>query len=292
MNPNFNKGLLLTSLGSFWWGFIGVIYFEYVSFIGHVELVVHRCLWTAVMLLITTTAFSKWKIFLKEIKDKKKLIALFISGLLIFINWSIWIYAVASERIIDASFGYFIMPIISVMLGYIFFKEELNKKRFFSIFLVLISIIILIFFNLKSLPWVGLIVAFSWAFYNLVRKKIEIDTDIGLLIESLYIFPFALFVFYIISQNGFNDFNLSNPGLSLFLILAGPMTVIPLFLYVRGVEIIGLGPTGMIFYITPTLQFILGYFYYGEDFSLIKFVSFILIWIAVVIYMNDLYEKN
>jgi len=292
MSPNFNKGLLLTSLGSFWWGFIGVIYFEYVSFIGHVELVVHRCLWTAVMLLITTTAFSKWKIFLKEIKDKKKLIALFISGLLIFINWSIWIYAVASERIIDASFGYFIMPIISVMLGYIFFKEELNKKRFFSIFLVLISIIILIFFNLKSLPWVGLIVAFSWAFYNLVRKKIEIDTDIGLLIESLYIFPFALFVFYIISQNGFNDFNLSNPGLSLFLILAGPMTVIPLFLYVRGVEIIGLGPTGMIFYITPTLQFILGYFYYGEDFSLIKFVSFILIWIAVVIYLNDLYEKN
>ena len=244
------------------------------------------------MLLITTTAFSKWKIFLKEIKDKKKLIALFISGLLIFINWSIWIYAVASERIIDASFGYFIMPIISVMLGYIFFKEELNKKRFFSIFLVLISIIILIFFNLKSLPWVGLIVAFSWAFYNLVRKKIEIDTDIGLLIESLYIFPFALFVFYIISQNSFNDFNLSNPGLSLFLILAGPMTVIPLFFYVRGVEIIGLGPTGMIFYITPTLQFILGYFYYGEDFSLIKFVSFILIWIAVVIYMNDLYEKN
>jgi chloramphenicol-sensitive protein RarD len=292
MNSHFNKGLLLTSLGSFWWGFIGVIYFEYVAFIGHIELVVHRCLWTAVMLLITTTAFSKWKIFLKEIKDKKKLFALFLSGLLIFINWSIWIYAVASERIIDASFGYFIMPIISVMLGYIFFKEKLNKKRFFSIFLVLISIIILIVFNLKSLPWVGLIVAFSWAFYNLVRKKIEIDTDIGLLIESLYIFPFALFVFYIISQNGFNDFNLSNPGLSIFLILAGPMTVIPLFLYVRGVEIIGLGPTGMIFYITPTLQFILGYFYYGEDFSLVKFVSFIFIWIAVVIYMNDLYEKN
>ena len=292
MKPDFNKGLLLTSLGSFWWGFIGVIYFEYVAFIGHIELVVHRCLWTAVMLLITTTVFSKWKTFLKEIKDKKKLFALFLSGLLIFINWSIWIYAVASERIIDASFGYFIMPIISVMLGYIFFKEKLNKKRFFSIFLVLISIIILIVFNLKSLPWVGLIVAFSWAFYNLVRKKIEIDTDIGLLIESLYIFPFALFVFYIISQNGFNDFNLSNPGLSIFLILAGPMTVIPLFLYVRGVELIGLGPTGMIFYITPTLQFILGYFYYGEDFSIVKFVSFIFIWIAVVIYMNDLYEKN
>ena len=292
MNKNFNKGLLLTSLGSFWWGFIGVLYFKYVTFIGHIELVVHRCLWTAVMLFFTTTFFSKWKIFLLLISNKKNLFYLFISGFLIFINWAIWIYAVATDRIIDASFGYFIMPIISVLLGYIFFKEELNTKRIFSITLVLISIFILIFFNLKSLPWVGLIVALSWAFYNLVRKKINIDTDIGLLIESLYIFPFALIAFFFISKSGLNDFSLSNPGLSLFLILAGPMTVIPLFLYVRGVELIGLGPTGMIFYITPTLQFILGYFYYNEDFSLVKFVSFIIIWIAVIIYLKDLYETN
>ena len=292
MKDQFNKGLLLTSLGSFWWGFIGVIYFQYVSFIGHIELVVHRCLWTAVMLLLTTTFFSKWSLFKRVIKNKNYLFGLFISGFLIFVNWAVWIYAVATERIIDASFGYFIMPIISVLLGYIFFKEKLNKKRIFSIILVSISIIILIFFNLKSLPWVGLIVAFSWAFYNLIRKKINVDTDIGLLIESLYILPFALVVFYYITKAGVNDFSFSNPGLSLFLILAGPMTVIPLFLYVRGVELIGLGPTGMIFYITPTLQFILGYFYYNEDFSIIKFVSFIIIWIAVIIYLKDLYETN
>jgi len=292
MKDQFNKGLLLTSLGSFWWGFIGVIYFQYVSFIGHIELVVHRCLWTAVMLLLTTTFFSKWSLFKRIIKNKNYLFGLFISGFLIFINWAVWIYAVATERIIDASFGYFIMPIISVLLGYIFFKEKLNKKRIFSIILVSISILILIFFNLKSLPWVGLIVAFSWAFYNLIRKKIDVDTDIGLLIESLYILPFALVAFYFITKAGVNDFSFSNPGLSLFLILAGPMTVIPLFLYVRGVELIGLGPTGMIFYITPTLQFILGYFYYNEDFSIIKFVSFIIIWIAVIIYLKDLYETN
>ena len=292
MNQQFNKGLFLTSLGSFWWGFIGVIYFEYVSFIGHIELVVHRCLWTAVMLVITTTFFSKWNIFLSILKNKKELLFLFVSGFLIFINWAVWIYAVATNRIIDASFGYFIMPIISVLLGYIFFKESLNKKRILSIFLVLFSIFFLIIFNLKSLPLLGLIVAFSWAFYNLVRKKINVDTDIGLLIESLYILPFALITFYLISINDFNDFNFSNIGLSLFLVLAGPMTVIPLFLYVRGVELIGLGPTGMIFYITPTLQFILGFFYYNEPFSLMKFVSFIIIWIAVIIYLKDLYEKN
>ena len=292
MKDQFNKGLILTSLGSFWWGFIGVIYFKYVSFIGHVELVVHRCLWTAIMLFITTSIFSKWKIFFKIVSIKKNLYGLFISGFLIFINWAIWIYAVATERIIDASFGYFIMPIISVMLGYIFFKENLNKKRIFSIILVLISIIILIFSDLKTFPWVGIIVALSWAFYNLVRKKISVDTDVGLLIESLYILPFIIIIFYFITKNGLNDFSFSSPQLSLLLILAGPMTVIPLFLYVRGVELIGLGPTGMIFYITPTLQFILGFFYYNEDFSLLKFVSFIIIWFAVIIYLKDLYENN
>ena len=168
----------------------------------------------------------------------------------------------------------------------------LNKKRIFSILLVIISILIMIFLNIKTLPWVGIIVALSWAFYNLVRKKINIETDIGLLIESLYIFPFALIAFYFIFDKGLNDFSLANPGLSMFLLLAGPMTVIPLFLYVRGVELIGLGATGMIFYITPTLQFLLGFFYYDEVFSFNKLVSFIIIWVAVIIYLRDLYETN
>tara|TARA_Y100000992_G_C21224169_1_gene472050 strand:- start:238 stop:1116 length:879 start_codon:yes stop_codon:yes gene_type:complete len=290
MNQDFNKGLLLTSLGSFWWGFIGVIYFKYLEFIGFIEVVIHRCVWTAVMLIITTFFFSKWKIFFSTISNKKYLIGLFFSGLLIFINWAVWIYAVATDRIIDASFGYFIMPILSVFLGYIFFKEKLNTKRILSISLVIISIIFLLFFSVKSLPWVGLIVGLSWGFYNLIRKKINVDTDIGLLIESLFILPFALISFYFVYKNGLNDFSFDNPGLSLFILLAGPMTVIPLFLYVRGVELSGLGPTGMIFYITPTLQFLLGYFYYGEPFSIIKLGSFILIWIAVLIYLKDLYE--
>ena len=292
MNQQFNKGLLLTSFGSFWWGFIGVIYFKYLEFIGYVEIVIHRCLWTALTLIITTSFLSKWNIFFLVVSDKKNLLGLFLSGLLIFMNWSVWIYAIATDRIIDASFGYFIMPILSVFLGYIFFKEKLNKKRIFSILLVLISIIILILFSIKSLPWVGIVVGLSWGFYNLIRKKINVDTDIGLLIESLFILPFALFAFYFVVKNGLNDFALSNPSLSLLILLAGPMTVIPLFLYVRGVELSGLGPAGMIFYITPTLQFLLGYFYYNEEFSIPKFVSFIFIWIAVIVYLKDLYETN
>ena len=291
-NKDFNKGLTLTALGSFWWGVIGVIYFEYVSFAGYIEVVMHRCIWTALILIVTTFYFSKWNIFFKILSNYKILITLFFSSLLIFINWAVWIYAVTNNQIIDASFGYFIMPILSVFLGNVFFQEKLNNKRKISIILVLISIAFLLFTNFKTIPWVGLVVALSWGFYNLLRKKILVDTDIGLLIESLFILPFATFVFYIIVQNGQNEFSLSNPPLMLLLMLAGPMTVIPLFLYVRGVELCGLGPTGMIFYITPSFQFILGFFYYNEIFSITKLVSFILIWIAVFIYLKDLYEEN
>ena len=291
-STGFNRGIGITALGSFWWGVLGVIYFEYVSYVGHIEVVLHRTMWTSLFLILTTFYFSKWSIFFKIINDTKNLITLFFSSILIFTNWSVWIYAVSSDQIINVSFGYFIMPILSVFLGYVFFKEELNTKRIFSIALVLISISFLLLFNFQSLPWVGLIAALSWGFYNLLRKKINVDTDIGLLIESLFILPFAVVAFYIITINGFNDFGISNPSLSLLLLLAGPMTVIPLFLYVRGVELCGLGPAGMIFYITPTFQFILGFFYYNEIFSVIKLVSFIIIWVAVFIYLKDLKENG
>jgi len=291
-NSNFNKGITLTAIGSFWWGVIGVVYFKYISFVGHIEVIIHRCVWTSAILIISTFYFSKWKIFFVVAKNKKKLILLFFSSLLIFLNWATWIYAISTGRIIDASFGYFIMPILSVFLGYIFYNEKINKRRGLSIILVLISILFLLIINFNSIPWVGIIVALSWGFYNLLRKKVNVDTDIGLLIESLFILPFALFSFFLIYQNNLNDFSLVNPSLMFLLMLAGPMTVIPLFLYVRGVEFCGLGPTGMIFYITPTFQFLLGFFYYNEPFSFEKSLSFILIWIAVIIYLKDLYENN
>ncbi|SVB07394.1 uncharacterized protein METZ01_LOCUS160248 [marine metagenome] len=288
---NFKKGLLSAGLGSFWWGILGVFYFKYFSFIGHLELVIHRCLWTSLVLILTTIYFSKWDLFLKTIKNLKNIFILFFTGILIFANWAIWLYALSTNQIIDASFGYFIMPILSVLFGTIFFKEKLNNKKIISILLVLISIIYLLY-KFNSVPLVGISVGLAWSIYNLLRKTINVDTDIGLLVESLFILPFAIIVFYFIVRNNFNDFSFSNPSLMFLLILAGPMTIIPLFLHIKGVELSGLGPSGMIFYIVPTLHFILGYFYYNEPFSNDKFISFILIWIAVFIYLKDLYENN
>ena len=288
---NFNKGVIASSSGSLWWGFLGTYYFQYITFVGTLEVVVHRCIWTTLILLITTTLFNKWHLLKKIISDKKKLLILSITSLLIFGNWTVWIYAVATNKIIDASFGYFIFPIISVFFGFLFFNERLNKKRIISISLVVVSTTYL-FLNFSSLPWVGITVALLWSIYNLLRKKINVDIDVGLLIENLFIFPLAIVIFYLIFKNNLNDFSLSNPTLMALLFLAGPMTVIPLFLYIKGVALSGLGPSGMIFFIAPTGQFLLGFFYYNEPFSTQKFLSFILIWIAVFIYLRDLYEHN
>ena len=288
---NFTKGLISTSTGSFFWGFLGTIYFQYISFIGFFEVVVHRSIWTLVILIITTTLLKKWKLFKIILFDKKKLLILFISGLLILGNWTLWIYAVSTEKIIDSSFGYFIFPIISVLLGFLFLNEKLNNQRIISISLVIISTVYLIF-KMTSFPWVGLGVAILWSTYNLLRKKINVETDIGLLIESLFILPIILFILYFIIVTNNNDFNLYNLNLASLIILAGPMTLIPLFLYVKGVELAGLGASGMVFFIVPTGQFLLGFFYFNEPFSTDKFISFIFIWIAVIIYLRDLYENN
>ena len=288
---SFNKGIIYIIIGSFWWGVIGVIYFRSVSSVGSIELVLHRVVWTAAMLIITTLFMSKWTKLKKIFKNKKKLTYLTITGFLIFINWSVWIYAVSTNQIVDASFGYFIMPIISVLFGYLFFKEILNKLRIFSVILTCISVLYLFYFY-KNFPWIGLAVGFSWALYNVFRKKINVDVDLGLLIESLVILPFALIGFYLLYKSGQMDFGISSIKLSFILIIAGPMTVIPLFFFVKGVHLSGLGPSGMLFFITPTFQFILGLFLYNEPFDTYRLIGFILIWVAVIIYLFDLYEKN
>ena len=156
-----------------------------------------------------------------------------------------------------------------------------------AISLVIISIIFLLF-NFHSTPWVGLIVAITWSTYNLIRKKLKVPPDIGLFIESAFITPFAIIALFLLTKDVNNFFSPSDLKISFWLFLAGAMTLIPLFLFLKGVELSGLGPTGMIFFFAPTGQFLLGVFFYEEYLDLNKLISFVIIWIAVVIYLKDL----
>ena len=162
---------------------LGVFYFKFVSFASPLELTIHRTIWTSLLLVITTSYYLKWPEFIKIIKRPKNLLTLFITGLLISINWFTWLYAVSVDNLLDGSFGYYMFPILSVFFGVIFLKESINRNKVISILLVMLSIFYLLY-HLKSIPWIGLIVAITFSLYGLIRKKISVSSDIGLLIET------------------------------------------------------------------------------------------------------------
>jgi chloramphenicol-sensitive protein RarD len=287
----FNKGIISTFAGSFWWGVIGVLYFKYISFVNPLEVVSHRVLWTIFFLFFFIIFKERLNLVLFILKDKKKTFLLFLSGILIFLNWSTWIYAISIDKLVEASFGYYIFPILSVYWGSIFLGEKLNIKKKISIFIIILSIIYMMYF-LEEFPWIGLVVAFSFSLYAVLRKIVMVETDVGLFIESIFLIPIIIFIFYNLNIENEIVFNLKNLELSWILILAGPMTVIPLFLFVKGSELSGLGNASMIFFVAPTGHFLLGLFLYNEAFMINKLIGFILIWFAVLIYLRDLYENN
>ena len=290
MNKSKLSGVLYTSFASLWWGVIGTIFFKFVSFASFIELTVHRTVWTALLLILSTSLLRKWPEFIKIFKNTKNQLLLFLSGLLVSVNWGTWLYAVSVNRLLDSSLGYYIYPIISVFLGKIFLKEKLNKNQFIAVTLVIIS---LLYFLLKlgELPWIGLTVAITFSIYGLIRKKIRVSSDIGLLIETLLISPIAIILFVYLVNMNMNIFSTAEPLLSFYLFWSGFMTLVPLFLYTLGFKVIGIGPASMILFLTPTSQFLLGITYFGEILTLEKLLGFLIIWVAVCIYLNELRKE-
>ena len=290
MKKNLFKGSLFTIGASLWWGVIGVLYFKFVSFASALELSIHRAIWTAFLLFFTTSYYSKWDEFNKIITKKKNIIIFLVTGLLISINWFTWLYAVQTNNLLDGALGYYIFPILSVFLGFIFLNEKLNRNQIISICLVILALIYLLI-KLGKVPWIGITVAITFSFYNLIRKKVKVSSDIGLFVETLLISPIAVGLFVFLINNNLNIFAVSEPILSFYLLWAGLITLVPLFLYTKGFNLIGIGPASMIFFLTPTSQFILGLFYYNEPLILHELISFLFIWIAVVIYLNELRKE-
>ena len=284
------SGIFYAAFASLWWGVIGTIFFKFVSFASFIELTIHRTIWTAILLILTTTFFKKWREFTNIFKNTKNLYLLFLSGLLVSINWGTWLYAVSVNRLLDSSLGYYIYPIISVFLGRVFLQEKLNRNQFIAVILVVISLLYFLF-KLGELPWIGLTVAITFSIYGLIRKKIKVSSDIGLLIETLLISPIAIGIFIYLVNLNMNVFSYEEPLLAFYLFWSGFMTLVPLFLYTLGFKIIGIGPASMILFLTPTSQFLLGITYFDETLNLEKFFGFVIIWIAVSIYLNELRKE-
>ena len=290
MQQNQLKGIFLTISASLWWGILGVIYFKFIDFANPIEVIIHRTIWTALLLIIAIAYQKKIKLMFKTFKNFKHISLLAVSGTLVMINWLTWVYALSIDKLLDASLGYYIYPIISVFFGIIFFNEKTNFKKLLSVFFVFIALLWLLI-HFGSIPWIGLTVAISFSLYSLIRKKINIPSDIGLLCETLILTPFALIAFYYLSVNNLNIFSFDKPLLSFYLFWAGLMTLVPLYLYIRGFEIVGIGTASMIFFLTPTSQFLMGHYIYNEPLDINKLIAFIFIWISVIIYLNEIRKE-
>ncbi len=265
--------------------------FNEIKYVPPLEVAFHRGLWSFIFLFIILLFFTKIKDFLKIFNSKKNIIILSITASLITINWTGFIFAVSINKVQDASMGYFITPMISILLGYYFLNEKINLLKFISVLLMLISIIFL-FFNMKSYPYIALLIGTTWAIYGLLRKQINVSPAVGLFYEcfviSLISFPYLFYIYF----KGLGFFLNYNSYTTIFLILTGAVTIFPLFFFNLGIKHISLGYAGVLFYLAPTFHFVTSVFILNEELQLVKLISFLIIWIGIIIFIIDVIIKE
>lgn len=285
------QGLLLAVLAYSIWG-IFPLFFSYLNHVSPVEVLSHRIIWSLVATFSLALILQRGRLLLRALQDKKTLIWLGISSLLIGINWLVYIWAVGQHRVLEASLGYFIMPVVSLLMGRLILKEDLHPLQGWAGVLAALAVLWELW-SFAALPWVGVVLAFAFAFYGLVRKVHPIDGLNGLTIETLWLLPFALgFVFWQ-SLSGDPQMGFAaNNSTTVLLIFSGFLTALPLVLFAMATRRINLSIVGFIMYINPTIQFLIGVFVLNEHFPPQRLVTFILVWLALLLFVAGLWRQQ
>ena len=291
IKDTFFKGILFTCIASVFWGLPQPIFFNELNHVDTLEIVLHRGLWSFVLLFLILLAITNLDEFFKLFKSLRKILILTITGSLIASNWACFIYAVGQERVQDASMGYFITPMISIILGNIFLNEKLTKYKVSAVLLMLFAIIIL-FINLRELPILIILIGSTWAIYGLLRKHIMVSPSIGLLYETFIISIFSIPYLTYSFINGERSFISIDYKTTVFLVLTGAVTIFPLFFFNYGLKYIQLGLAGVLFYLAPSFHFITSVFILNEEIFFGKILSFVIIWIGVILYIYDTLMKK
>ncbi len=264
------------------WGF-APIYFKYLEFVPVSEILAHRVIWSVVVTAALITVMSAWPNVRKICSSPKKLLLLCVSTLLISTNWMVFIWAISNERMLDASLGYFINPIINVLLGLIFLKESLSRIKWIAVGLALVGVLIQIY-ALGALPWVSLILPISFAFYGLVRKKIKVESLTGLFIETLLVAPIALYYLVVIADSQYSNMFTNANSLNFWLMFAGVVTALPLIFFGQAALRLKLSTLGFFQYLAPSLLLVFAIIFYGEVLTLSKAVTFSFIWCGIALF--------
>jgi len=283
------SGVLL-ALGAYLvWG-LSPIYWKLVVDIPASELVAHRIVWSAAMLGVLAMVQRRGRELAAVFGSLRVLLTLGATTLLIATNWWIYIWAVATDHILQASLGYFINPLVTVLLGMLFLGERLSRGQWLSMLLAALGVLVLEL-RVGELPWIALVLAFSFGFYGLLRKTVRADPEVGLLVETALLTPWMLGLLGRAEAAGAGAFGHRGVGVDLLLVASGAVTAVPLLLFTHGARRLSLSTVGVLQYLAPSFQFLLAVGVYGETFTLDHLAAFGLIWAALALYSWDARQR-
>jgi len=266
------------------------LYFALLDQVAPLEVVAHRIIWTLVFLVIVVSIARNWS-NVKRALNKRTLLTLLIAAVFISINWLVYVYAIASDQVVQASLGYFINPLISVALGILLLRERLRRLQWVAVGIAVVAVAILTV-SYGELPWISLILGFSFGMYGLLKKLANVGSTDSLLIETAALAPLALALMGVWEVNGRAAFVLDGWQISMLLILLGPVTALPLLAFGGAATRIPLSTLGLLQYITPILQFIIGVFIFGEAMPGSRWLGFVFVWIALMVFSSDAYRHS
>lgn len=286
------KGLSETHLGIFYalgaylmWGFAPV-YFKYLAFIPVYEILAHRVIWSLIVTAIMISFIGAWPTVYQLFLSPKKILLLAATSLLISTNWMVFIWAINNGHMLDASLGYFINPIINVVLGLVFLNESLSRIKWLAVALAVVGVLIQII-QLGGLPWISLLLPFSFAFYGLIRKKIKIQALSGFFIETLCVVPVAIYYIIYVAETDSANMLTNSSSLNAWLMFAGVVTALPLIFFGQAALRLALSTLGFFQYLAPSLLFVFAVVFYGEALSLAKMITFMFIWLGIFVFVFE-----
>lgn len=271
------------------WGMFP-LYFALLTSVSPLEIVAHRAVWSLLFVLILIAMFRQWAALRRALTPRT--IGLLAAAIMFLsINWLVYVYAIDVNEVVQGALGYFINPLVSVALGVILLSERLGRTQWLAIGIAALAVLVLTI-SYGGVPWISLALAFSFGFYGLVKKRANVDALPSLAIETAVITPIAVAYLWFLQANGEVAFIQDGLGISVLLVLLGPITAIPLLAFGAAAIRIPLSTLGIIQYATPTVIFLLGITVFGESMPALRWVGFGLVWIALVIFTADAWRRS
>lgn len=280
-----NPGVLYACLAYAAWGLLP-IFFKQISHVNAFEVVAHRMVWALLFLLCVLLLLKRWAWLRDLTRQPKVLLSFGVSALLLSVNWSVYVWAVQNAHVLDASLGYFILPLVNVAFGFIFLKERPRPVQWLAMALAAAGVIWLTL-QAGRLPWIALLLAATFGIYGLLRKLAPLGALEGLTLETLLLSPFAAATLAWWAWHGQGALVQGHAPTMAWLLLAGPLTAIPLLLFAAGARRIPMATLGILQYISPSLQLLVGVWLYGEVLAPVRVIGFCLIWVALLVYSVD-----